>query len=178
MREHEGGRKMIIKTICEECGKEFIGDGGEIKKQCAEHELTEHYNADKIFKERLRYALSELDNCYQTATSYQFKKVSVYEDYYGNIENVSYYFSISNSEFNKGCEIDVYDYKNIPTVRDIKEEVEKYFKSNIKKHYEGVVRFEDWCGGHGADDYVIDGQYIREIFSELLDKKIKITVIE
>lgn len=169
---------MIIKTICEECGKEFIGDGGEIKKNCVEHELMEHYNADKIFKERLSNVLYSLDNCYQTKTLYQFKGVSVYEDYYGGIENVSYYFNINNDKINKDLQIDVYDYTKIPTINDIREIIEKYFKSNIKKYYEGVVKFEDFCGGYGADDYILDGQYIRQIFNELLDKKIKITIIE
>lgn len=170
--------ELIIKTICEECGKEFIGDGGEVKKKCVEHELIEHYSADKLFNERLNNVLLDLDTHYKTKTSFSFKGVSVYEDYYGGIENISYYFNISNDNLNKDLQIDVYDYTQIPTIRDIKNAIEKHFKANIKKYYEGIVKFEDFSGGNGADDYVLDGQYMRSICQELVDKKIRITILE
>lgn len=40
------------------------------------------------------------------------------------------------------------------------------------------VTFEDWCGVHGTNDYVLDGQYMRDIFGDLERKKIKITVMD
>lgn len=169
---------MQIKTICEKCGKEFIGDGTEVKRTCIEHEVLEHFNAKVVFKERLEEVLCILDKHYKTETSYLFKDLSIYMDYCGSFDNISYYFNISNNNLSKDCVIVVYDYTKIPSITEIREHIEKYFKSNVKKYYEGIVQFEDFCGGDGADDYILDGQYMRDIFKELKGKKIKITIVE
>ena len=146
---------MIIKIICEKCNKEFVGSDN--KKKCVEHELIEHYNANVVFKTNLAECLFQLDNIYNTNTTYSFKEISINEDYNGEIENISYCFEIINNQFKKDVQIYIYEYQCIPSISDIRSEIEKYFKSFVKKHYEGIVSYEDFLGGYGADDYILDG---------------------
>lgn len=60
----------------------------------------------------------------------------------------------------------------------ILKELEKYYILESEKRITGVVEFEDWCGGHGADDYIINGMYIRDIMKRLEGKKISIQILE
>ncbi|HGD0580666.1 TPA: hypothetical protein ACH354_002329 [Clostridium perfringens] len=170
---------MIFKTICEECGKEFIGDDG--LTCCVEHELIDHLNVDCIFKERLEKVLQELDKKYKTKTTYNFDGITVYDDYCGNIDNISYYFSIDNDRIdnsNHNFQIDTYwgdNTKVIPTFDRIKEEVEIYYQE--KGVYEGKVEYKDYYDGLFIDDYTVGGCYLKHIFKDLVGKKVKIEVI-
>ena len=176
---------MIKKAVCDKCGREFIevvedGIVNNIAKECLEHELVEHFNVNKTFETELVKAISKLDSVYNTTTKYEFKDVSVYENYYNGIEKIEYTFKIENEKI-KSKEVDIVIYENytiVPTSEKISKIIEKHFKSSVKKYYEGVVEFEEWCGGNGADDYVLDGDYMNSILRELLGKKIRILVLD
>ncbi|WP_039230611.1 hypothetical protein [Clostridium haemolyticum] len=176
---------MLKIVKCQYCGKEFIEteeDYGEYIRECVLHEI-EHVHIKKCFEENLKNALRILDRKYNTVSNNENYNIDAISTGYDNndINYIAYNFTlIINKDIYKDIELwgGHREFKHCPTIQEIINEIEKYYKSNIKKTYEGVVTFEDWMGGNGANDYVLDGQYTRDIFKELLGKKIKITVVD
>lgn len=56
----------------------------------------------------------------------------------------------------------------------IKEVLTGYYTNT----YIGTVYYEDWCGGHGADDYMLNNIYMRDIMSRFVGKRVRISVID
>lgn len=170
---------MIFKTICEECGKEFIGD--DCIAECTRHELIQHHNVEEIFKARLEEVLLEMDKKYGTKTTYKFKGIDC-KDCEGNSYSdiVEYEFSMSNKYFSISLDVDTFyeeDNRQAPSIEIIKNKVDKSFKEYIKQAYEGIVEYAKCWNGVKIDDYMIDGCYLKYIFKELVGKKVKIEVI-
>ncbi len=177
---------MIKKVVCKYCNKEFIKDNYEYYRylsECAEHEMS-HLNLKEEFKNNLISALNSMDKKYNCESNYWSCTVDLY--YYSNYNNddpsaVSYTSCFDSNKFEKKkitINVDYDNLEHVPTENEIIQRIEKYYVSEIKKEYSGIVEFEDWCGGYGADDYVLNGQYIKNIFEQLKGKKIKITVLD
>lgn len=171
---------MIFKTICEECGKEFIGD--DCIDECTRHELIQHHNVEEIFKARLEEVLLEMDKKYGTKTTYKFEDTFIYSDYCDGAGSVLYCFNINNEKIdNQRFEIDTYIYGDdkksvVPTFDRIKEEIEIHYQE--KGVYEGKVEYKDYYDGLYIDDYTVGGCYLKHIFKDLVGKKVKIEVLD
>lgn len=46
------------------------------------------------------------------------------------------------------------------------------------KNIEGTLRREGWCGGYGADDYIINGTYLKDFLKNKQGKYIKIEIFD
>lgn len=176
---------MLKIVKCQYCGKEFVKkeeDYDDYVRECALHEI-EHLHIKEQFENNLQDAIKVLNHKYDSTSDYKNYNLDVEQLGYevDDINYIIYNFELTIDK-NIQKDIQIYgkykDFKNCLATQEIIDEIEKYYKSNIKKMYEGKVTFEDWLGGNGANDYVLDGQYMRDIFAELLGKKIKITVVD
>lgn len=172
--------KKICK--CSLCGAEFsYAERGDCYiEDCFKHEVLDHLKGDKVCKGIIKDTINDLNQKYKiefTMIDYRFNPY--YSDY-GMEENsieisfrlkgisteyVELYIKCVNNEFTLTKEMLI-------------KELNKYYVEATSESYVGVVRFEDWCGGHGADDYIINGMYIRDIMKRLEGKKISIQVLK
>ena len=174
---------MDKQVVCQYCGKVFYEKdyeyGDEYLKECAIHEVS-HLNLEEKFKDKLEDAINILDKKYKSDTKLIKLNINtIYdESYYGTY--IEYKINIKINNINKQSIIEVQfeDKENIPTIKDIVDNLEKHYKSEIDKEYIGNVLYEEYCGGEGADDYMIGNQYVRDIFKQLKGKKVILKVIE
>lgn len=177
---------MKKQAVCQYYGKVFeeVDENNithEYLSECATHEV-EHLNTKATFKNNLEETLKVLDNKYDSVSSYN--KISVHtcydEHYYGT--DITYSFNLQSNKLDKNYNIEIVvqyeDKENIPATKDIIEKIEKYYICNIKKEYKGLITYEDWCGGDGADDFMIGDRYIRDVFQELRGKTIEIKILD
>lgn len=173
---------MIKKVICQYCGKEFLENDYEYDDyipECEIHEMS-HLNLKEKFEINLQQALNRLDQKYNCKSHYQNCSVDLYRNYNYDDE-ITYDCDFSSDKFETihlQIKVDYEQLENVPTTETIISDIEKYYIAEIKKEYIGIVEYEDWCGGDGADDYVLDGQYMGDIFRELKGKKVLIKVLD
>lgn len=181
---------MKKQAVCEYCGKTFDKksdkeqsrkDYYNYKQDCVEHEIT-HLNLREKFVCNLSDALDFLDKKYGQTSNILKVEVSVcYDSYYG--KDITYEFKVENSAIKENIQFKItvsYDNKEeIPTSKEIIAQLEHhFFIPKIKNKYEGEFCFEDWCGGDGANDYMIGESYMRTIYEAFKGKKVRIEVIE
>ena len=176
---------MKKQAVCEYCGKVFQERNDEdyydYKQDCVKHEIT-HLNLYEDFKINLTCALWELDQKYKSGSNILKIEVSAcWGSYYG--KDVTYDFEVNSTAINERIvqKIEVpYDNKeNIPTKEEIINLLEHhYFIPTIENKYEGIFKFEDWCGGDGANEHMIGDSYISTIYEAFKGKKVRIEVIE
>lgn len=177
---------MKKQAVCEYCGKVFEERINEenyynYKQDCVEHEIT-HLPLAKDFEFNLSCALNELDEKYDSESNILKIDISAcWESYYGR--DITYDFKIENTKIKnimiEKIEVPYESKEKIPTKEEIMTLLEQhYFIPTIQKEYKGTVSFEDYCGGLGADDYMIGDLYVKDIFHELKGKNIKINIID
>jgi len=176
---------MKKQAVCEYCGQVFDSKDYEYDNEhiseCAKHEMS-HLNLIDSFRINVKESLSILYSKYDSKSQFNKIETSVcYDDYYG--KDITYSFEFNSDKIKKSYKVSFkVDYdtnkEHIPTNEEIMNEIEKYYISNIKKEYKGKVSFEDFCGGHGEDDYILDNRYIRDIFKELTGKNIEIKILD
>lgn len=174
---------MIKQCVCSMCGKEFNYDdyGYDFEAECFKHEIIEHLKGDIKCKEIIEDAINDLNQKYKTDYKISEYDFNPYYSDYGLGENqISMSFILNLKSKNKQIMIEKqFENETINlTKEDVIKEVNPYYMEDIEEKYIGVVNFEDWCGGHGADDYVINGMYVRDIMSRLKGKKIEIRIID
>lgn len=177
---------MKKQAVCEYCGKVFEERiNGEnyysYKQDCVEHEIT-HLPLAKDFEYNLSCSLNELDEKYGSESNIIKIDISAcWDSYYG--KDITYEFKLENTKINKTIsekiEVPYENKESIPTKEEIMTRLEQhYFIPTLKKEYKGKVSFEDWCGGDGADDYMIGDLYVKNIFHELKGKNIEIKIVD
>lgn len=174
---------MIKECVCSFCGMKFNYDsyGDDFERRCFKHEVLEHLNGDKKCESIIKDVVNELNEKYGVSFSvldYNFNPY--YDDYDGLVKNeieISFELRGTSDIFIRLTVTCISNTINL--TRDmILKELEKYYILESEKRITGVVEFEDWCGGHGADDYIINGMYIRDIMKRLEGKKISIQILE
>ena len=178
---------MKKQSVCEYCGKIFEekfdkeGYANNYKMECVKHEIT-HLDLEEKFRTNLIHALIQLDIKYNSSSIIEKIEVNAcWDSYYG--KDITYTFRISNDKINNTIEseIEVY-YENkekVPTSNEIISQLEHhFFIPTINQKYEGIFRFEGFCGGDGADDFIIGESYMKTIYKAFEGKKVRIEVID
>jgi len=176
---------MKKQAVCEYCGQIFEehtdpNDYRDYKKECIEHEIT-HLNLEEKFRNNLKNALNELDRKYHGLSTISKIDVSAcWDSYYGR--DVTYDFELHNTTLNKTIdskiEVHYSDKEKVPTSEEIINKLEQhFFIPVVNQKYEGKFTFEDYCGGDGANDFMIGESYMRTIFRAFEGKKVRIEVI-
>ena len=177
---------MKKQAVCEYCDQIFeehidINDYRDYKKECVEHEVT-HLNLEEKFTNNLKNALNELDRKYNSISTISKIDVSAcWDTYYGR--DVIYDFELHNTTLDKiissKIKVSYGDKEKIPTSEEIINKLEQhFFIPMVNQKYEGIFTFEGYCGGNGADDYMIGESYMRTIYKAFKDKKVRIEVME
>lgn len=158
--------KEIYK--CEYCDEIF-----ENKDDCFKHEMDKHQGTDKYYK-TIYETLDELNSKYDMDKMINSRNISIdvnlcecdgfeYIETYISFCLDDYLISESGSEDN--------------VIYDIKKRMEECFLDGVK-NIEGILRHEGWCEGYGADDYIINGVYLKDFLLSKDGKKIKIEIID
>lgn len=177
---------MKNQAVCEYCGKIFEEKKDSeyyhnYEQECVEHEIT-HLNLEEDFRNNLTEVLNIIDKKYNSESKISYIKVSAcWDSYYG--KDITYEFEIRNTKIaekiTQKIEVQYNNKENIPASEEIINLLEQnFFIPTIENKYEGLVKFEDWCGGDGADDYMVGDSYISTIFKAFKGKKVRIEVIE
>lgn len=158
--------KEIYK--CEYCDETF-----ENKDDCFKHEIEKHEGTEEYY-EAIYDTLDELNSKY---------------DMNKKIDNRSIYIDADL------CEVDGYEYIEVhisfcldgyliskngsdnTIMDDIIDIMEECFLNDVK-NIEGTLRYEGWCGGDGADDYIINGTYLNDFLKNKKGKHIKIEIFD
>lgn len=175
---------MKEQCICSFCDKVFVrtDDADEYKRECFEHEVNEHMNGKEYFKDLIEESIEELNSEYNVEARYKrFGFRPYYTDYGYGEDQIGMSFVLVLSE-DKQVAIN-YEFKYVEgefslDKKGIIEKLTPQYLASVKKEYKGVLGFEDWCGGHGEDDYTLNGMYLRDILRELKGKKIEIRVLD
>lgn len=175
---------MIKQCICSLCNKKFdyTEYGEDFDRECFKHEILDHLKGDKVCENIIKEAIKDLNQKYNTkAVLMEYSFNPYYKDYVGYDDKdnicISFKLSISSDIF---LEMDIKYVDNIFSLTKdmVLDEIEKYFIEDTYKKITGIVRFEDYCGGHGADDYRINDMYLRDIMKRLEGKKIEIRILD
>lgn len=175
---------MIKKCICSLCQKEFDFEyyGNSYEKECFKHEVIDHLRGDIVCEDIIKSVVNELNQEYKlnfTIKDYEFNPYYKVWDssVCGNEIDLSFKLQTSSDIFIRLTTTCI-DGEISLTKEKITEMIKKYYIEESEKQITGVVEFEDWCGGNGADDYVINGMYLRDIMKRLKGKKILIQILE
>lgn len=153
---------------CEYCGEIFYD-----KKSCFEHEIDVHGGADR-YKKMIFDILNRLNEKYNENKSIDDKKLDL-QIIKSECDGFSY-IQIQVSFYIEDYLIE--GYASDETIESrIEYEMNQYFLENIKT-IEGVLEYEGWCGGHGNDDYLINGIYLKDLLLNKEGKKIKIEILD
>lgn len=153
---------------CEHFGGKFYN-----KKECFDHEINEHGGLDK-YKKIIYDILNKLNQKYNMNKSIDEKELNL--NIYNSECDGFYYTEIYVS-------FDVDNYLIAACVSDdtieniIESEMDKAFLKDINS-IEGILQYEGWCGGHGADAYIINGIYLKDLLFNKSGKRIKIEIID
>lgn len=153
---------------CEYCGQKFYD-----KKECLEHEINEHGGIDK-YKRIVYDTLNKLNKKYNMNKFIDEKTLdlNIYKS-----ECDGFYYNEIDISFNiENYSVEVY--VSDDTIENIIEsELNKVFLENIN-NIEGILEYEGWCGGHGNDDYIVNGIYLKDLLLNKEGKRIKIEILD
>lgn len=153
---------------CEYCEHKFYD-----KKECFDHEVNEHDGLDK-YKRVIYNTLSKLNQKYNMNKSIDEKELDL--NIYNNECDGFYYKDIYVSFHIENHSIEAY--VSDDTIESIMEsEMNKAFLQDINC-IDGILQYEGWCGGHGADDYIINGIYLKDLLFNKDGKRIKIEITD
>lgn len=174
---------MIKQCVCSLCGKKFNYKdyGDDYERECFKHEVIDHLNGDKKCKRIINDTINDLNQKYKLSFSMiDYKFNPYYDDYiYSGTDEIEISFKLkTSSEIFITLIVKCTDNTINLTKEMIISEIDMYYIKESKKKIIGVVKFEDWCGGHGADDYIINGMYLRDIMKELEGKKVSIQILK
>lgn len=159
---------MILVHKCEYCGETF-----ENRDDCFKHEIENHEGTERYYK-AIYDILNELNSKYNMSKNIDDKNISVYMDLcvcngYEYIESyISFYLD--------DCLINVSGSEYI-IMHDLKNQMEQCFLDDLK-NIEGTLRHEGWHGGHGADDFIINGTHLKDFLKNKHGKYIKIEIFD
>jgi len=159
---------MIQVYECEYCGEMFKN-----RDDCFKHEIEKHEGTERYYK-AIYNILNELNSKYDMSKNIDGQNISVDMnlcvcDGYEYIENyISFYLD--------DCLINVSGSEHI-IIHDLKNQMEQCFLDNLK-NIEGTLRHEGWCGGYGADDFIINGTYLKDFLKNKEGKHIKIEIFD
>lgn len=176
---------MKEQCICDFCGKVFVSNPDrtdEYKVKCFQHEVMEHMNGEEYFAELIQGCIDKLNKEYGVDFYYEDYDFNPYYENYGyDNDNINMSFILVVGQKRITVTFIDFKYKNRKFTlgeEEILKALNPYYIENVQKEYEGVLEFEDWCGGHGADDYVLNGMYMRDIMHRLKGKRISIKVLD
>lgn len=153
---------------CEYCGKIFYE-----KQECLNHEINEHsemYKYKKIIYDTLnslnkKYNMNKLIKENSLIIDIKQKECEGFS--YANID-LSFY-------------IDEYEIKETSSadliIDKIKKSMNECFLLDVNS-VEGTLDYEEFCGGDGADDYIINGIYLKDLLLNKEGKYIKIEITD
>lgn len=159
---------MIQVYECEYCGEIFKN-----RDDCFKHEIENHEGIERYYK-AIYNILNELNGKYDMSKNIDGQNISVDMnscvcDGYEYTENyISFYLD--------DCLINVSGSEYI-IMHDLKNQMEQCFLDNLK-NVEGTLRYEGWCGGHGEDDFIINGTYLKDFLKNKDGKHIKIEIFD
>lgn len=150
---------------CEYCNETF-----EIKEECLKHEIDIHKGTEKYYS-LIRNILNELNNKYNMNKEIKSCDIDINPKFSNGYEWMSFEVSI---------DLDYTYLINISSSEDfivdkIKCEMESCYLDEVN-NIEGTLMFEDWCGGDGADDYIINGVYLKDFLYGKQGKHINIQI--
>lgn len=177
---------MKKQAVCEYCGMVFEEKPDNeyyynYKLACVEHEIT-HLNLEGDFRNNLKESLDRIDKKYKSESKISKINVSAcWDSYYG--KDITYDFEVKNTKIDINIihkiEVQYNEKENVPTSDEIIKLLEHhFFIPTIDNKYEGLFRYEDFCGGDGADDFMIGESYMHTIYEAFKGKKVRIEVIE
>lgn len=153
---------------CDYCGKIFYD-----KQECLNHEENEHsevYNYKKVIYDTL-HSLNKKYNMNkqikENSLSIDMRQKECEGFYYTNIY-LSFY--IGDYYINENASEEL-------IVDKIKKDMDECFLRDVNS-IEGTLKYEGFCGGDGADDYIVNGIYLKDLLLNKEGKYIKIEITD
>lgn len=162
---------------CSVTGKQFTDE-----RECLNHEI-ESRGIPEAYKGNFEKALKSVASKFEVEVEIVDFKVCAYVDFDDFYEIVVDY-TLSSPSFEsliRSTLKDHYDFHDFK-VKSSEEFAQLltslHFTPKLQNKYVGVFFFEDYMGGHGADDYLIGHHTMRSIYNAFAGKTVELKVIE
>lgn len=159
---------MIQTYKCEYCGEIF-----ENKDTCFKHEIEEHEGKEEYYN-IIYETLDELNNKYDMSKNINNRNISININ---SCECDGFEYIEIHVSFLLDNDLIIVDGVENSIIYDIKKQMEECFLNSVK-NIEGTLTHEGWCGGYGADDYIINGTYLKDFLKNKEGKYIKIEIFD
>lgn len=162
---------------CQITGKQFKD-----REECLRNEVKE-LNIKGKYEDIFKDVIQKLNDEFSTKAELLSFDIRCYHDYYecDNIEVNAKIVSNHVEDIINYSFTDYYDYKDytMKTSDEIYKSIrDLHFTPKIQSKYVGILSFEDYMGGHGADDYTIGEVHMRTIYNAFKGKKVELKIIE